>query len=310
MQIISQLEEFEAPWDGCVLTLGDFDGMHRGHRKLIDSTLKHAKKLNLPAVVVTYHPSPKKVLKKLSTDSKIYTRDEKIILLRQYPLRATVFIPFTLELAKMKASDFLQKILLEKMKARHIIIGHDHCFGYSRKGNFEYLKLASRKNNYYVNQIKAVRANRETVSSTKIRDYLKEGRIKKANNLLDYPYIISSTVILGKQRGRLLGVPTANLHIHPEKLIPKAGVYYCIAQYGANKYKAVVNIGFNPTFKNVDISVEAHLIGFDQDIYGENLKLFFLERIRDEKKFENIDQLKAQIFIDIDKVKKKKTPSF
>ena len=310
MQIVSDIENFAAPWEYCALTLGDCDGIHLWHRKWIDSTLKSADKLKLPAIVVTYEPSPKKVLQKLKFDSTVYTKEEKITLLQKFPLRAAVFLPFDIQMARMKASDFLQKILLKKLKARHIIIGYDHKFGHNRHGDFKYLKMASKKKEFYVDQIKPVKLFRQPVSSSEIRRLLTDGKIKKANRLLAHPYILHGTVILGKQRGRLLGVPTANLHVEPGKLVPGQGVYYCIAQFGVERYQAVVNIGYNPTFENADMTIEAHLLDFSANIYGESLKLFFIERIRDEKKFENINSLKTQIDKDIKKARSLSTPEF
>ena len=304
MDIISEIDGFEAPWQDCVLTLGDFDGIHRGHRKLIDTTLKYANRLQVPAVVVTYHPSPKKVLRKLKTDSQVYTKDEKITLLQKFPLRAAVFLPFDEQMAKMTASDFLKKILLDKLHARHIVIGYDHRFGFNRHGDYGYLKMASKKHDFKVKQIGPVKLWREVISSSAIRKYLRAGKVTRASRLLGHPYLITGTVIRGKQRGRLLGIPTANLRIAPEKLIPKEGVYYCVAQYGPKTYKAVVNIGFNPTFENIDLSVEAHILGFNDDIYGDTLRIYFLKRLRDEKKFHSIEALKEQIQKDINKAKK------
>lgn len=308
MEIISDLDEFTARWPQCVLTLGDFDGLHRGHRKLINTAVRMGEKLKLPAIVVTYDPSPKKVLKKLKTDSNIYTRQEKVILLQKFNLRAVVFLAFNKKMAKMQASVFLQNIIIDKLRARHIVIGYDHTFGHNRHGNFNYLKKAGQKHHFTVEQIKPVRLFRETVSSTKIRSYLENGNVKKANRLLGHAYMMQGTVVLGKQRGRLLGIPTANLHVDHEKLIPGQGVYYCMAQYGPKLYRSVVNIGFNPTFQNNKMTIEAHILNFNSEVYGEVLKLFFIQRIRNEKKFSSIGDLKKQIQKDIEKVQKLPLP--
>ena len=305
MEIISDIKDLQVSWQKATITLGDFDGFHLGHRRLIKKMIRSANE-NAPPVLVTYDPSPKKVLSRLRTDSNIYTKEEKIIILQRFPIRAGVFIPFDLQMAQMSASHFLKNILIDTLKASHIILGHDHCFGRNRHGNYSYLKKARTKYDFEVNQIKAVSYHGLQVSSSRIRKLLKEGDIKSANKLLVSPYLIMGVVIRGRQRGRQLGLPTANLRIPPEKLIPKEGVYYCSVQYGSEIFKSVVNIGFNPTFENVDISIEAHILNFNRNIYGETLKLYFHERIRDEKKFNTLDELKMRIQTDIDFAKKKK----
>lgn len=299
MLIISDLDDYEPDWKESVLTLGDFDGIHKGHRYLIEKTVETAAGRGAAPVLVTYDPSPKKVLKKLKHDSLIYTKDEKICLLQNFPLKAVVFIPFSDEFARISARRYLHEILLKKLKAKHIILGYDHHFGRNRRGNYSYLKMAAQKYPFEVERIQPVKLIRSPVSSTRIRDYLSTGHIKKANKLLTEPYFIRNTVIRGRQRGSSIGVPTANLRVPPEKLLLSEGVYYGRADYGGRSYKTVVNIGFNPTFENVDLSVEAHLLDFNKDIYGEALTVYFYEKIRDEQKFDGIEQLVGQIKKDI-----------
>jgi len=304
MLIISDLDNFQPPWNQAVICLGDFDGIHLGHRKLIQKVIRKSSNLLKP-VLVTYDPSPKKVLSRLKTDSNIYTREEKIIILQSFNLFAAIFVPFNIEMSRFSAKYFLKNILIDKLKASHIILGYDHQFGRNRHGNYKYVKMAEKKYHHTTEQIKSFRYGGAPISSTRIRILLKKGEIKKANKQLGSPFLIMGTVIRGRQRGRKFGIPTANLHIPPEKLIPREGVYFCIAQYGSHTYKAVVNIGFNPTFANVDLSIEAHLLNFHFTIYGETLKLFFHDKIRDEIKFESIDSLKKQILKDIAYAKSK-----
>lgn len=306
MQIISDIENFDADWKNCVMTLGDFDGLHKGHRYLLKKTVAEAIKNHMPAVLVTYDPSPKKVLQKMKHDSNIYTSDEKIILLQEFKLRAAVLLPFNKKMSEMPASDFLKKILLNKLHAGHIVLGYDHKFGRNRHGNFKYLKMASERYNFKVERISPIQWRGRPVSSTRIRNLLSSGKIKEANRLLGAPYLIMGPVIRGKERGRTLGIPTANLLIAPDKLIPAQGVYFGSAQYGAKKYRCVINIGNNPTFENVQLSVEAHLDGFNEEIYGQLLKIYFLGRLRDEKKFSGHDTLIKQIKEDIRKMRNQK----
>ncbi len=299
MEIISNLDEYIPPWESCVLTMGDFDGIHRGHRRLIEETIQQAKKAEIASVLLTYDPSPKKALKKLTYDNNIYIQAEKIALLQSFPLRAVIFLPFDKEIAQTTASKFLKNILLKQLKAKMIIIGYDHKFGRNRHGTYKYLKTAQKKYNFRVKKIKAVKIFREITSSSFLRNLLRNGQIEEANELLLTPYFIQSTVILGKQRGKYLGIPTANLHIPSGKIIPGKGVYFCVAKFGDELFTAVVNIGNNPTFENIHLSVEAHLLGFDKNIYGEQLTLFFIRKIRDEEKFSSVEGLKQQIKMDI-----------
>ena len=306
MRIISSLTPL--PWEGCVLTMGDFDGIHRGHRKLIEKTVQQAKADGLASVLLTYEPSPKKVLGRYEYDGTLYTKAEKIMILQNFPLEAVIFLPFDEKIAKITAKDFLQKILLDQLKTRRIIIGYDHKFGRNRRGNHRYLKLAQNRYHFEVKLIKVVKRFNKAASSSLIKDLLRAGKVKAAAELLGAPYFILGTVIHGKQRGRRLGVPTANLKVPADKLIPKKGVYFCMARFDSRTFKAVVNIGQNPTFENTDLSIEAHLLDFDMDIYDEPLTLFFMKRLRDEEKFSGLGELKQQINKDIQYAKRLSVP--
>ena len=304
MRIISSLDDYNPPWEGCVLTMGDFDGIHRGHRKLIKKTLQQAKADGLASVLLTYEPSPKKVLGRYEYDGTLYTKAEKIMILKNFPLEAVIFLPFDEKIAKITAKDFLQKILLDQLKTRRIIIGYDHKFGRNRRGNHHYLKLAQSRYHFDVRLIKVVKRFNRIASSSLIKDLLRAGKIKEVGELLGAPYFILGKVIPGKQRGRELGVPTANLKVPADKLIPKKGVYFCTARFDGHTFKAVVNIGQNPTFENTDLSIEAHLLDFDMDIYDKTLTLFFIKRLRDEKRFSGLDELKREINKDIQYAKR------
>ncbi|MDH5717683.1 MAG: bifunctional riboflavin kinase/FAD synthetase [Spirochaetia bacterium] len=310
MQIISDLQGFLPDWQSCALTMGDFDGLHAGHRNLIEKTIEESEKINIPSVILTYDPSPKKILQKLRFDTQIYTREEKTILLQDFFLRAAVFLPFNQEIALMPADKFLNEIILTSLKTKYLIIGYDHHFGKNREGNFQFLTKAAKENFFSVKKVEPVYIGDTLVSSSEIRRLLNEGNIEKANILLTAPYLIIASVIRGRQRGQKFGIPTANLHIVPEKLLPKEGVYFGAAVYGKNFYKTVINIGFKPTFENVDLTVEAHLLNFNEKIYGKILRVYFLKRIRDEIKFANIDALKHQIEKDIQTAQKIDIPKY
>ena len=305
MQVINSLDKENISWDSCVLTLGDFDGLHKGHIKLITKTLNIAKKKKLPVVLVTYEPSPKKILGKLANHSDIYTKEEKISILQQYAFDAIIFIPFTPKMLQIKASLFLKNILLKYLQAKHIVIGHDHCFGKNRHGNYRYLKLAEQRYNFNVYKIKAVTFSKRVISSSSIRAFIEQGEISKANKALGRPFHIEGKIIHGKQRGKnLLNIPTANISIHNNKVRPSPGVYAGLVQISSEWYKAAINIGYNPTFKNPSLSIEAHILDMNKQIYGLKMTLFLFYYIRKEKKFSSVALLSKQIQQDIKRTRK------
>ena len=294
MHIIHDLSTFEPPWTSCALTPGVFDGLHRGHRALIQRLLK--KKVDA-RILVTYHPHPDLVLGKRKDPEgyELFTYEEKLSLFQSYPLEAVVFLPFTVELDRMTALRYLKEILLGKLRAKNIVIGYDQCFGRGRKGDYKFLKQMSRRYDFEVDRVKAVRGFGPVISSSQIRTYLKQGLIEKAANLLGHDYFLTGTVVRGFQRGRLIGFPTANLEVPRSKVIPAEGVYTAKAEWGGRYYRAMVNIGTNPTFEGKSVSVEAHLLDFDGDLYGQQLRIHFRKHIRNEIKFSSVDDLKSRL---------------
>lgn len=305
MQIISDLDDFPNYWEETCITLGDFDGFHKGHQKLVFRLGEAAKERKIPAVLLTYDPSPKKIMNKLKFDCQIFTKKEKIILSQKFDLDMVVFYSFSKETLNLSARHFLEEILIQKLKMKHLVLGYDHHFGKNREGNFNYLKNVSHQYGFTLEKVEKYFESGINHSSTMIRNLIKEGKIKEANNIMGHAYFISSTVIKGYQRGRMMNIKTANLHIMPEKLIPKEGVYSGVVKYGGEVLRSVINIGTNPTFKNSDMSIEVHILNFNRNIYGETIRLHFLDRIRDEKKFNSVEDLKNQIKFDIEVSKKK-----
>ncbi|MDH5655399.1 MAG: bifunctional riboflavin kinase/FAD synthetase [Spirochaetia bacterium] len=303
MQIIHNLEKFNAPWESSVLTLGVFDGMHLGHSTLMDRLVRESHKQ--ARVLVTYDPHPDIVLGKNKTDSRmeLFTYSEKLALLQQYDLDAVIFLPFTMELAAMSAEDYLKNILIDKLKAKKIIIGYDQVFGKNRRGDYKFLEQMSGKFHFHVEQVQAVRLEEEIISSSLVRKYLKSGNLDRANLMLGHDYCLSGLVIRGHERGSSLGFPTANIDIPDTKVLPREGVYIGTAEWSHEKFKTMVNIGKNPTFGENYLSVEAHILDFSEKIYGEMLKITLKERIRDEKKFSGKEELKAQLKQDREKAK-------
>ncbi len=300
MRVVHGLSDFEAPWESSALTLGVFDGLHRGHQELIKKLQKRSRGKNRANIIVTYNPHPDFVLGKRNnrTAAELFTLAEKISLFQMYNFDAVIFLPFTAELARMTALRYLREILLDKLKAGHIIIGYDQCFGRGRKGDFKFLKQMSGRYNFRVEQIRAVRVGGVIVSSTAIRAHLESGEVEKANRMLGHDFFVTGTVVRGDERGRILGFPTANLDISETKVIPGEGVYAARLERGGTQYRAMVNIGYRPTFGKNLLSVEANILDFSETIYGEQVRLYFIKRIRDEIRFSGAEALKARLEID------------
>jgi riboflavin kinase/FMN adenylyltransferase len=279
------------------VTPGVFDGIHRGHQALIKRLLK--KKAGA-RVLLTYHPHPDLVLGKRKDPEgyELFTYEEKLSLFQRYALDAVVFLPFTVELARMTALRYLKEILLGKLRAKHIVIGYDQCFGRGRKGDYAFLKLMSRKYDFAVDRVKAVRGFGPVISSSQIRASLAAGEPEKAARLLGHPYFITGIVVRGFQRGRLIGFPTANLEVPRSKVIPREGVYTARVMRDGKTYRAMVNIGKNPTFDGKQRSIEAHILDFEEDLYGQELRVHFHKRIRDEMRFSSVEELRLRLLRD------------
>jgi riboflavin kinase/FMN adenylyltransferase len=293
MRVIHDLENFIAPWSHSVVTLGVFDGIHRGHH-LILTNLESA----APGerVLVTYDPHPDRILGKRSDKrTELFTYSEKIFLLQRYDIDTAVFLPFTRELSEMSAEEYLERILIQRLRASRIIIGYDQCFGKNRGGDYDFLLRMSDRFGYTVERIEAFRLNGEIVSSSLIRALIKDGQIRKANEYLGHDFFVSGYVVRGNRRGRELGFPTANLDIEPTKVIPQEGVYACTIEWGGRIYRAMTNVGRNPTFNQNTLTVEVNILDFDQDIYGENLRVSFKQRMRSEIRFSSVDALIQQL---------------
>ncbi len=299
MHIIHDLNDFQAGWQSSALTLGVFDGMHRGHQALISRVQKRSRGDAHARILVTYHPHPDLVLGKRDAGrSELFTYNEKIALYQRFDLDAVIFLPFTRELAQMSALRYLKEILLEKLHAKHIIIGYDQRFGRGRKGDYAFLKKMSRRYDFRVEQIGAVKFRGEVVSTSKIRRRIEDGDVAGANRMLGHDFFISALVVRGKQRGTDLGFPTANLDVSPTKTVPGRGVYTAVTEWGGRRFKTMVNVGYNPTFGQEQLSIEAHLLDFDEDLYGQELRVFFRDRLRDEVKFDSVEELVEQLRLD------------
>lgn len=286
-----------------VITIGNFDGLHKGHQVLIKEAVQFANKRNIKSVVFTFENHPANYFGRKYIKS-IITNNEKINRIRSLGVDILVIIPFDGYMTKISPIEFVKDILIDKLGARKIIVGHDFTFARRKEGNTKLLKELSSKYRFELKIVNPIKINNIRVSSTYIRQLVAEGSVDKVNKYLGYNCEIKGTVIKCKQLGRTIGFPTANIEVNDDLLIPKNGIYATKVYVDDNVYYGATNIGYNPTVNGDKLSIETNILEFDEDIYGQVIKIEFLERIRDEKKFNSLDELKAQIKKDTDYVYK------
>jgi riboflavin kinase/FMN adenylyltransferase len=279
-----------------IVTIGTFDGVHIGHQKIIEKLTQNAKNLDCESLVLTFFPHPRMVLQGNSDIKLLNTIDEKALLLEKAGVDNLIIHPFDQAFSRLTAEEFVSKVLVDAFHVKKIIIGHDHRFGRNRTATINDLELFGKQFDFEVEQISVQEINEVAVSSTKIRTALEAGNVALANTYLGYKYLLSGIVSLGKQLGRTIGFPTANIQIQESyKLIPKQGVYIVKSTINDNVVFGMMNIGFNPTVNGSKLSVEVHFLDFDSDLYDKTLVISVLERIREEQKFDSIDDLKEQL---------------
>ena len=277
---------------GTVVTIGTFDGVHLGHRKIIKRLLASAAGNDLESVVLTFFPHPRMVLQKEAQIKLINTINERIALLEATGLDHLVIHPFTQEFSRLTAEEFVRDILVDQLKARKVIIGYDHRFGRNRNANIEDLKAFGKQYDFEVEEISKQDVDDVAVSSTKIRKALLEGDLDRANEYLGYPFMLSGTVSRGKGLGRKFNYPTANLKIAEDyKIIPAKGVYVVQSVIANRTVYGMMSIGTNPTVGGSDLTIETFFFDFEGDLYEQHLEITLLTRIRDEKKFNGVDEL-------------------
>jgi len=283
-----------------VVTLGTFDGVHIGHQKIFTRLKEVAQKNKGETIVITFNPHPRLVLEPNNTELKfINTQKKKFELLEKAGVDHLIVLPFTKEFATISSKNFIKDFLIDKIKAKKIIVGYDHHFGRERGGSFKVLRGLAKIYDFEVEEIPAQDIKNIAVSSTKIRDALFNGDVKKANVLLGYEYSITGIVVRGNQIGRKLGFPTANIDFDDHyKLIAANGVYACKIEWNNKFYKGMGNIGIRPTLNENGLTIEVNIFDFDQDIYDEIITIYFIDRFRDEKKFKNLDFLRRRLTID------------
>lgn len=278
-----------------LITLGTFDGVHIGHQSILKKLVDFKEK-ETESVVLTFFPHPRMVLKQDSTIKLLSTIEEKAELLEKSGIDNLIVHPFDTTFSNLSAEKFVKEILVDKLNIQKIIIGHDHRFGKNRTADINDLIAFGKKYNFEVEQIGAKEIDEISISSTKIRNALLEGNIILANQYLGHSYSIVGTVVDGKKIGRTIGFPTANISIAEDyKLLPKNGVYIVSSEINNKLFYGMMNIGNKPTLGENEQSIEVHFFDLNEDIYNQKLKIVFLEHIRDEKKFNSIDELQSQL---------------
>tara|TARA_R110000796_G_scaffold37722_4_gene95316 strand:- start:214760 stop:215686 length:927 start_codon:yes stop_codon:yes gene_type:complete len=278
------------------VTIGTFDGVHIGHRKLLDRLINDAKLFNLKSTVLTFFPHPRMVLQQDANIKLLNTLEEKIKILEKIGLDFLMVYPFSRQFSRLSATEFVQQILVDGLNSKKIIIGYDHRFGRNRNADIKDLISYGKTFSFDVDEIPAQEIDDVSVSSTKIRKALEEGDIKTANLYLGYNYMLTGIVKKGKGLGRQLNFPTANIFIEEDyKLIPCNGVYVVKSEIENIPIYGMMNIGFNPTVSGTERSIEVHFFDFDNDLYNQKLQIDILDRIRDEHKFSSIEELKKQL---------------
>ena len=298
MKIYHSIKEFN-PTKQTIVTLGTFDGVHIGHRKIIERLVSNAVANGGETVILTFFPHPRMILQDGSDIKLLNTIDEKSSLLEKCGVNHLIIHPFDQEFSRLTAEEFVEEILVNQFHLKTIIIGHDHRFGRNRTANIDDLIEFGKQFSFEVEQISAQEIDEVSVSSTKIRNALIDGNCQLANEYLGYPYFLTGSVEKGKSLGRTINFPTANLKVDETyKLIPKNGVYVVSAILNNQTVFGMMNIGFNPTVNGEKQSIEIHFFNWETDLYNQKIQVNIHERIRDEQKFDSIEELKRQLLLD------------
>jgi riboflavin kinase/FMN adenylyltransferase len=303
MDVIRGIENIPADLCCAVVTIGNFDGIHLGHQLILRRLVEEAHREKCPAVVISFEPHPKMVLHpERRPFYLISSLEEKIRLLAGLDIDTFILIPFSLEYARTTAEEFVRGVLAERLHIRKIIIGHDYTFGRGKEGNEAFLTDFGKRLGFEVEVMNAIRIGETTVSSTRIREALLAGEVRLAASLLGRPYTLGGRVVSGHRRGIRLGCPTANISPGKE-LVPARGVYAVHVLLAGIRRRGALSIGLNPTFTDGKRSIEVHILDFNENIYDKTLDMLFIERIRDEIRFDSPEELIAQIDRDITRVR-------
>ena len=302
MKTITDLSEISKPFKDAVITIGNFDGVHIGHQALFHEVIEKADAIGGTSVAMTFEPHPMRFLKHNNHPPLITLYEQKAELIERTGIDVIICIPFTKEFAALTAREFIEDLLIQKIGMKAMVVGEDYRFGKNREGNLELLRTFAGQMNFEVivaDWIKMSRNLPDRISSTRVRELVMAGQMEEAHKMLGRHYQIRGVVVRGRDRGgKLLGIPTANINLHDE-LCPKTGIYAVTVERQDKQLMGVANIGYSPTFDDHELTVEVHILDFDKDIYGEKIRVNFIQRIRDEKKFSGISELIEQIHKDI-----------
>lgn len=299
MRIVSGSKIFNKSFDKSVVTIGNFDGVHRGHHGLFRRLKEYSAAHGLPSVVVTFEPHPLKILAPDSAPCRITTYEQKLALIADTGVDVLVVIPFSLEIAHMSAESFVREILCHSLGMKHIIIGHDYAFGRGRQGNFETLQRMGSELDFTLEDIDPIGTGDLVYSSSLARNRISDGDMTAAAEILGRYYMISGTVVHGRDIGHALGFPTANISSNNE-MIPPDGVYAVMVSLAGHLVQGACNIGFNPTFEGRERTIEVFLLDFSDQIYGQEIGVYFVHRLRNVKKFDSVAELKDRIAQDVE----------
>jgi riboflavin kinase/FMN adenylyltransferase len=298
MQGIKSLKDIPTPPDYCAVAIGNFDGVHLGHRKIILTLLQEAKKDSLYPLLVTFHPHPAKILGERKIEL-LQTIEQRLDEVKKLGIQMTVVLSFDSSFALTSAEEFIRTIILQKLRAKKVIVGENFQFGKNREGDVSQLRVLGVRYGFSVLSVPPVSIEGSVVSSSLIRRLLHSGEIDKVNTLLGRPYEIEGTVVRGKSRGRRLGFPTANIHSTND--IAPPGVFVSEVGIGSKTFQAVTNVGSKPTFGEKDVMIESYIIDYNTSLYKKKLRVLFLKKIREEMKFDTPEDLSLQIKKDLEK---------
>ncbi|MEC7879930.1 MAG: bifunctional riboflavin kinase/FAD synthetase [Flavobacteriales bacterium] len=295
MKIFNNIQSYSSEKES-ILTIGTFDGVHIGHNKILTKLVEESKKNNLSSLIMTFFPHPRIVLQKSEEIKMIDTMDEKIHLFEKTGVDNLIIQPFDENFSKIRAKEFVEEILVKRLKIKHIIIGYDHRFGKDREASVEDLKKFGLNYMFTVEEIAAQEIHSIAISSTKIRNAILKGEIKKCNEYLGRNFMLTGKVVHGDGLGKKINFPTANIQIkEPYKIIPKNGVYLAKTIFNSNIYFGMMNIGVRPTIGGKNKSLEIYFFNFKDNIYDKTISIEIINKIRDEEKFSSIDELKTQL---------------
>lgn len=305
MKLIEHIEKIQKPFNNTVITIGNFDGVHIGHQSLFHTVIEKAAAIGGTSIAMTFEPHPIKVLKQNGHPPLITLYEQKVELITKTGIDVLICVPFDHGFASVTARAFVEDLLVKRIGMKAIVVGKDYTFGKNREGNLDLLKTYGDHLNFEVVVLDWIQLSKwpGRISSTRIRELVMEGKVSEAENLLGRFYQIRGTVTTGRDRGgKLLGFPTANIILQDE-LCPKTGVYAVTVECLNGTYKGVANIGYSPTFNDHVFTVEVHLLDFNKNICGKKIRVNFIKRLRDEKKFSDISDLSKQIQNDIEKAR-------